>query len=475
MNLTVRSATRRLFWLTALRWLPVGLLTPVLVLLAQARGLSLAQIGLVFVVHSVVVLLLELPTGGLADTLGRRPVLALSAVLHLGSCLVLLAAGGFSAFVAGAVLKGAGRALDSGPLEAWYVDTVRALDPTADITPGLAWRGAADGGGLAAGALVGGLLPGLVSSTGATALAVPFAVAAALDVVYLLALLVLVTEPRRQRPASALRRVAADLQAVPGTVTGALRVSLADGALRTVLALAALGGVVLSGLELLGPVRFTGLTGSADAAAGAFGAVLAASYGAAALGSAASARVRLAAGGSTRTAVAAAHLLGAAAVGLVASPAGAAVAGTAFAVFYVSNGAVWPLAHAVAHARITAAHRTSVLSAGSLALALGGVTGSLLLPRLAERTSAAVTFGALAGVLLVAAAVSLRLPSAPSDQEPPLDQAADDGDHLLGRLARGQTGCRGEDADQLPEPAGAVAPGQERGAVGVRAAGPPQP
>ena len=36
---TVRSATRRLVGLTALRWLPVGLTTPITVLLAQARGL----------------------------------------------------------------------------------------------------------------------------------------------------------------------------------------------------------------------------------------------------------------------------------------------------------------------------------------------------------------------------------------------------------------------------------------------------
>jgi MFS family permease len=73
---TVRSATRRLVGLTALRWLPVGLTTPITVLLAQARGLSLAEIGLLFTVHGIVVIVLELPTGGLADVLGRRPVVA---------------------------------------------------------------------------------------------------------------------------------------------------------------------------------------------------------------------------------------------------------------------------------------------------------------------------------------------------------------------------------------------------------------
>ena len=36
--LTVRSATRRFVVLTGLRWFPVGLTVPVMVLLATARG-----------------------------------------------------------------------------------------------------------------------------------------------------------------------------------------------------------------------------------------------------------------------------------------------------------------------------------------------------------------------------------------------------------------------------------------------------
>src|SRR3712207_7579714 len=58
--------------LTVLRWLPVGFQAPITVLLAQSRGLSLAEIGLLFTVHGLVVVALELPTGGLADVLGRR-------------------------------------------------------------------------------------------------------------------------------------------------------------------------------------------------------------------------------------------------------------------------------------------------------------------------------------------------------------------------------------------------------------------
>ena len=122
----VRSATRRFVGLTALHWLPVGLSAPVTVLLASARGLSPADIGVVVAVYSVVVLVLELPTGGLADALGHRPVLVLAGLLTTAGLLLLAVADSTALFALAWALKGVGRALDSGPLEAWYVDAVHA-------------------------------------------------------------------------------------------------------------------------------------------------------------------------------------------------------------------------------------------------------------------------------------------------------------------------------------------------------------
>src|SRR4029453_6514103 len=87
--LDARSARRRYLLLVALRWLPTGFLIPVTVLLALSRGLSLTQIGLVFSVQGLVVLALELPTGGLSDALGRRPTLILAGVFALLSLGIL--------------------------------------------------------------------------------------------------------------------------------------------------------------------------------------------------------------------------------------------------------------------------------------------------------------------------------------------------------------------------------------------------
>lgn len=414
---SVASATRRLFTLTALRWLPVGLLTPVLVLLAQERGLSLPQIGLLFVVHGAVLVVLELPTGGLADVVGRRPVLVASAVLHLLSCLLLVVASGLAGFLLASVVKGIGRALDSGPLEAWYVDTVHRLDPDADITPGLGWHGAADGGGLAVGAVIGGLLPSLVAAGGAEALLVPFVVAAVLDLVYLAALLPLVTEPRPARDGSAVQALRAGAAQVPGTVAAAVRLAAADQPLRLVLLLTALGGVAIAGLELLGPVHFAELSGGTDDGAALFGVVLAASFGAAALGAVAAPRARRLARGSTRGACAVVTVLGAVGVGALAGTEAAVLAGIAFAVYYTAHGVCWPLLTAVSHSRVTAAHRSTTVSAVSLAMALGGIAGSLLLPLLAGRTSTDTAFGVLGGIVLLTAALCLRLPRSPVDSD----------------------------------------------------------
>ena len=63
-------------------------------------------------------------------------------------------------------LLAAGRALISGSLEAWYVDSLRLLDPAAPLTRGLSRGTAAEGTAMALGALVGGGLVTLAGSGG---------------------------------------------------------------------------------------------------------------------------------------------------------------------------------------------------------------------------------------------------------------------------------------------------------------------
>ena len=58
---------------------------------------------------------------------------------------------------------------------------------------------------------------------------------------------------------------------MPGTVAGAVRLSVTDGPMRLVLLLTAVGGVALVVCELLGPLRFAELAGGPDDGAAVYG------------------------------------------------------------------------------------------------------------------------------------------------------------------------------------------------------------
>lgn len=125
------SLRRRFALITALNWMPNGIAMAVMIVLMDSRGIPLSAIGLVTVLYSLATVLLELPTGGLADAISRRGVLAVS----VGIGTLTLGAWQFGALY---MLLGAARALTSGPAEAWYVDSVKAVHHDADSRKGLA-------------------------------------------------------------------------------------------------------------------------------------------------------------------------------------------------------------------------------------------------------------------------------------------------------------------------------------------------
>jgi len=91
-----------------LRWLAVGLVIPIQVLLPLSRGLTLGQVGLVFSAQGFVVLFLELPTGGLTDSWGRRPVLLGGLGVYVAGTLLCGMAPSLGVFLAGRMLQAAG-------------------------------------------------------------------------------------------------------------------------------------------------------------------------------------------------------------------------------------------------------------------------------------------------------------------------------------------------------------------------------
>lgn len=280
------SLRRRFLLLTALRWLPTGLVIPVMALLPLHRGMTVAEMGAALAVQGIVVLCLELPTGGLADTLGRRPLFALAAALALSSYLAFAVAGTPLTLALAAALSGIFRALDSGALNAWFVDQVHASTAAEDhdrsVTSGLGAASGAIGGSIATGSL---LSAGLVAWApwGATsALVLPFLAAAALSLAQIVATGLLMHEPPRHRvrPLSPVRDTALAVREGIGLLAG-------SRVLRALVAVELFWGFGMVSFETLMPVRLAELVGDADRAAAVMGPVVAAGWAAGALGAAA--------------------------------------------------------------------------------------------------------------------------------------------------------------------------------------------
>lgn len=395
----------RFVLLTGLRWLPIGFTTPLLVLLPLSRGLTLGQVGITMACYATATALLELPTGGLADAVGRRPVLVASSVLGLVVFASMLVADGLGPWIAIKVLAGAARALDSGPLEAWYVDQVRRRDPSADIRKGLSRAHAAEGGGLALSAVAGGLLP--VALGGSLNAAVLAAVVA--QGVHLVGLLTLMTDHRK----SDRRALGSAIRRVPAVIRSGLALGMGRGPVSWLLCGSAVWGAALVGLELLWQPRFTDLLGGRSDT-GPLGFLMAGAFLAVAAGSVMAPRLaRLVGGGTSRSAMALTLTQGTIYLALAAAGS-IVVAAPTFIMVYLMGGARGPFHNELLHEHVAAEQRSTMLSAASLSLMAGGLVSSLSLPALETVAGIPWTWALVGGVLAASSLLYLAIPDRPT-------------------------------------------------------------
>jgi predicted MFS family arabinose efflux permease len=421
------SVGRRFVALNALRWLPTGLLIPVTAVLMQSRGLSLAQIGLVMAVQGAVVIVLELPTGGLSDALGRRPVLLVASALDVVSLLLLLTAHSPGAFMLAGAVQGVFRALDSGPLEAWYVDTSLRLDPDAVIERGLAHGVSAIGLAISAGALAAAGLTSLPSIGGVDPLAVPLAVALGLRVIDIGALALLVTEGRARLDLAAAR---AGATAAPAIVRSTVRLVRRSPALTALVAVELLWGAGMVAVEMFSGPRMVELLGDPERGVAVFALAASAGWSISAVGSAASGRLTALLGGPARVG-AVLRVVQGAAVAVMAVGGGPLGLVTGYLGFYLVHGSANVIHYGMVHRLIDDDHRTTVISANSLASRLGGIAGTAGLGALA--TGAGIPAGlAVAAAVLAAAAPLYRVAGRPP-RRPPVPGPSGE---RLDRLAR---------------------------------------
>lgn len=119
-------------WFSAVVVTPVFL--PVLVLFYQENGLDLAQVFLIQGLFSAAMVALEVPTGMLADRLGKRRGLVLACLAMSASMVVYGLSGSFAAFLLAEVIFAIGAALLSGADTALLYDSLKLLGREAEYT-----------------------------------------------------------------------------------------------------------------------------------------------------------------------------------------------------------------------------------------------------------------------------------------------------------------------------------------------------
>jgi MFS transporter, DHA1 family, tetracycline resistance protein len=414
MTPTDIAVRRRYLVLLALRWLPSGLIIPILVLLPLQRGLSLGELGLVSAIQGLTILCLEVPTGGLADTFGRRPVLLIASALNVGSLLLLSMASSLGAFAAYFLLQGVYRALDSGPLDSWYIDATLDLDPDASIERGLSLGNAVMSTAIGAGALLSGLLVAWAPIPGVAALATPVVVAIAVRAVEFAVMAVLLHEDRTRltaAPGAAAGRTAR----LGATIRSAVRLVLRSKALLCLLAVEICWGFGTVSFETLTPVRLTDVMDDAQAAASLMGPLTAFAWLASAAGAAlAIPATRRIGAPLTAAALRVLHGVTVAALALFGGVIGVA---TAFLACYLVHGASSPVHTAMLHRQVGAAQRTTVASLNSMVSQPSAALGLIGLTALAGATTVPTAMLVGAAVLALAAPLYL-LVRAPAPRTP---------------------------------------------------------
>ncbi len=104
------------------------------ILYLQDRGLSLAQIGLAEACFHLAPITLELPSGSLADVLGRKWSLTIGSLLVAASAALMLAAGSIWLVLPAMYLGGASYAFRSGAQQAFLYDALAERDASAGFS-----------------------------------------------------------------------------------------------------------------------------------------------------------------------------------------------------------------------------------------------------------------------------------------------------------------------------------------------------
>lgn len=380
----------------------MGLTVAVVALALSDRGMDLLQISLLFGVYSLTTMAMELPFGGLADTIGRKPVFLAAAIASVISLILFLSTRDFHVLALSFVCIGFGRALRSGTLDAWFVETFKTVAPYVDVQPALAKAQWANATGLALGAVLGGVLPDLFGSTatrlGGSVYDVSYAASLAVMIGVLVYTLFFIVEQPAPLSRNALER---GFATVPSVIKGAAFLALRHRALSLLLAALALFLMANNPVEVIWPTYAKPMLqeGYANSV---IGGLTAAYFFAIAIGASLSPHISRMF--RRRHAVTlAAVFTGLAAVQIVLALQGGILGfATVFAIYAVLLGVAETPASAILHRSVDDRQRSTMLSLRSLIQQLGAAVGLILAGAMAEAYSTSTAWIVGAGFLALA-------------------------------------------------------------------------
>ena len=386
----ISRITSTYYLLTFLFWLAVAFPIALIILLLQARGMSLFQIGLTTGLYSLVIVVLEVPTGGLADAIGRKRVSVMAIVVLIIAGVTAFFALSFPLLLLAYVLYGIGRALSSGALEAWFVDSLQLHDPDIDLQPYLARAGVFTLLALGVGTLAGSALPSLFSSlppdgsTFLTPLSVPILISIGVKIMLLVCTLLLVHENRSKFTETGIW---AGFRRVPGIVQEGIMLSRRSPVILLLFGASVSGGLAISSLESFWQPYFADFLRSALINSYIFGILMAGNFAFGMLGNlAATPLTKLFAGRYALVSMIFQGLWGVS-LFLLAWSTGLYLAAGFFWLAYFNMGVRNSPHETLLNNEIPANQRSAMLSISSLAFYAGGMIGGALLGYLADLTS----------------------------------------------------------------------------------------
>ena len=110
MNKLEHNITK-IYLIKTARWLM--LTTPYLPLFLGANGIDKQSYGLLAAIHSLSIIFLEIPSGYLADAIGRKKTLIIGALLGVLGFVIYSVSFSFSGFLVALIILGIGQSMIS--------------------------------------------------------------------------------------------------------------------------------------------------------------------------------------------------------------------------------------------------------------------------------------------------------------------------------------------------------------------------